>query len=94
MQSRPKISLKATLESGVVRKLTTRKKRRATAWLQRVNRPEFKKYEVVVTYGVIVDVFGDKVLAQNDGEYTQFRDVFYAYQIFTEAREIRAILEP
>lgn len=87
----PKFKLKIFTNDGEVLSIVTKKKRRFLAEIQAVPSAEVAKYVLSVTYGTITNVHGEQVTAKNEGEYTTLGELLFAFRIFSDPAEVRAI---
>lgn len=90
---RIKISLVILKRDGGVYRIKTTKKRRFLSKVQAVSESEVELYKLSVSYGNITSVEHKKVLAKNEGEYLTLKDLLFAFHIFTDPKEVKAIVQ-
>jgi len=80
--------MKLHKKDGTVQRVISSKKRRFFLKLQVVPESEVVIYELSVTYRMIINIHGEKVIARNEGEYAHLKDLLFVYHIFTDQKEI------
>ena len=79
-----KYQLKIFLNNGRVLSYHSKKKKRIAHKIKGQKISEVQKYWLRVDYGEIIDNFGKKVRAINEGEYYSLAEILQAWKCFNE----------
>ena len=86
MQNIPQIkfTLKIFFKNGKVKRIHTKKRQRISYFIQTAEKSEIEKFYICVSYGLMLDAFGNTVKVFNDGEYSTKQSLNYAIRCFAE----------
>ncbi len=93
MQIKPWLRLKIVKHNGCVHTIISRKKSRFLSNLQAIPESAVALYKLSVSYGRIANNEDKQVAAKNEGDYATRQSLLFAFRIFTDPKEIRAIID-